>query len=444
MTGLIPIGDVKVATDVTLAYEIRRAASQAQQAVDSRVQGVAADIIAADPTIRDAAETAVAGAAADGGFLTQQQVGAVRTLDVTQPVYQEVRLSKDFRILGGSLVAGGETGITPGYYDLPLGGVPGGVVNVTKDYRRAFPGTGPDGSYTTEQSDVILARGRELTAVANWSDSMGRDNGGLGTSVIRELGIALGVPAIDRGFSGDTPTQVAARYGAYPPRVTITDGVLPASGTVPVTISPERGWRGPRTWTGTMRTQEGALVDVRLVQDGTDQDGVPSWTLEQIDGSGAVTILPGARFTHRDSTDSAVVATPFMLWVGRNDPDVERGRAAVSALLAEMRDPHQRVIVLSMFNRESEPVGTPGYDAVMAFNEMLAEVAGPRYFDLRAPLISNGLALAGISPTPADTTAISEDRVPPSLMADHTHLNVPGRVAAARIIANEILGRTWS
>src|SRR5690606_29141369 len=56
MAGLIPLGEIEAAADVTTAANIAQPGSASQGAVDARIQGVAADIIASDPTIVDAAE----------------------------------------------------------------------------------------------------------------------------------------------------------------------------------------------------------------------------------------------------------------------------------------------------------------------------------------------------------------------------------------------------
>ncbi|GAT73561.1 polysaccharide deacetylase [Microbacterium sp. HM58-2] len=59
MAGLVPIGNFPAATDVTTAASIALDGSHSQQAVDARVEDVAAGIIASDPTVAAAAASAV-------------------------------------------------------------------------------------------------------------------------------------------------------------------------------------------------------------------------------------------------------------------------------------------------------------------------------------------------------------------------------------------------
>src|SRR5690606_7825221 len=77
---IIPVGRLQVATPVTMATAIR-ANTEATDAVDDRIQGVAADIIANDPTIIAAAEAAAADAVAD----EIQEIGAVVGLPTDAP-----------------------------------------------------------------------------------------------------------------------------------------------------------------------------------------------------------------------------------------------------------------------------------------------------------------------------------------------------------------------
>src|SRR5690606_11433371 len=54
---IVPVGRLQVATPASMALAVRNA-TDARDAVDERIQGVAADIIANDPTIVAAAEAA--------------------------------------------------------------------------------------------------------------------------------------------------------------------------------------------------------------------------------------------------------------------------------------------------------------------------------------------------------------------------------------------------
>lgn len=444
MTGLVEIGRLNAATDQMMAYEINRP-SLSQSAVDARIAPVAADIINSDPTIKQAVKNGVADAAADGGFLTQQQLGAVRTVTTDHPLYSEVRLSHDFRVAGGVLRAGGIVDGPAGAvaYAVPTGD---GLVELTRDFRRALPGGGADGMLppvlVASLSESISATA-PLTGITCWGDSMTMDYGSIGTAFAVELGTELGIPANMRGYSGETGYQIAWRAGAFEARITVS-GALPATGAVAATITPDVGWFRERTFDGVVTSITGARVPVRIVQAGAAAPGdVPTWTVAQVGGTAPVTILPGARVLVSTGAERAVTTQPMTVWIGRNDADPDRIERALTALLTQHRDPLRRRVVLPVFNRTTEPSGSAAYVEVTAANARIAEVAGDDFYDLRADLILSGLAIVGLTPTAEDTTAMSEDRVPPALMHDVTHLNALGRQAAARLVANEIKTRNW-
>ncbi|MBQ4305479.1 MAG: SGNH/GDSL hydrolase family protein [Bacteroidales bacterium] len=79
------------------------------------------------------------------------------------------------------------------------------------------------------------------------------------------------------------------------------------------------------------------------------------------------------------------------------------------------------------------------YNGIVGMNELeeaLGKRFGNHYFNLRNYLITKGLADAGVEPTESDKKALSEDRVPPSLMTDGVHFTTDGyRLIAAQVYA---------
>jgi hypothetical protein len=115
-------------------------------------------------------------------------------------------------------------------------------------------------------------------------------------------------------------------------------------------------------------------------------------------------------------------------------------KAAEAFLSGNNKD---RFLALPIYNSTTETIGTNGYNTIKAINASLAEAFGSRYYDLRGWLIRNGLAEAGIVPTQADTDAIAQDCIPPSLMYDNTHLTVVGRQIEAARLAHIIKTKGW-
>lgn len=444
MTGLVEIGRLNAATDQMMAYEINRP-SLSQSAVDGRIAPIAAGIIADSPTVIAAARSAVDDAVDDAGVIVRQQLGAVRTVITNHPMYSEARLSHDFRVVGGVLRTGGIVDGPAGAasYAVSAGD---GVVELTRDFRRALPGGGADGMLPpviAASLSASISATAPLAGITCWGDSMTMDFGNIGTAFAVELGTELGIPASMRGYSGETGYQIAWRAGAFEARITPASD-LPATGSVAATITPNIGWFRGRTFDGVVTSITGVRVPVRIIQsEAATPSDAPTWTVEQLGGIAPAAILPGARVLVGTGAERAVVTQPMTVWFGRNDTDPDRIEDALTALLTQHRDPLRRRVVLPVLNRTTEPAGSPAYVEVTAANARIAEVAGDDFYDLRAALILSGLQIAGLTPTPEDATAISEDRVPPALMHDATHLNALGRQAAARLVANEIKTRNW-
>lgn len=70
---------------------------------------------------------------------------------------------------------------------------------------------------------------------------------------------------------------------------------------------------------------------------------------------------------------------------------------------------------------------------------MLAEY-GNHFFPTRKIMVTDGLSVAGITPTGQDNTDISNGTVPSSLRSDHIHLNANGYTALGKILASFIVG----
>lgn len=261
-------------------------------------------------------------------------------------------------------------------------------------------GSGGDGVPT----GPILALGDSMTADDDW---------------LQILEEGLLVPVRDSGEAGQTSTEVAFRSGALAVSMTVAGDQIPASGSVAVTaLSPSSDWR-----TG---------VSVQWAERGT-LAGVPGTFRHQNAANGGATFVrdvpgsvvacpPGTRFyvAPDDNTGVGYERCPVTIWVGRNNhTSLANIQRDIQSMVA--RFPNTKLI-LSVTNTQTEPSGSSGYQSVVAINTWLAETFPDRYIDVRRWLIDNALRVMGLTPTAADTTAISEDRIPPQLMNDDTHI----------------------
>lgn len=312
-------------------------------------------------------------------------------------------------------------------------------------WRRAATTTSAFGAWRKMAEDAGA-----LTTITGWGDSMTTDYGSLGTSSIAEIAAQLDVDFIDHGRSGTTPVEIAWRMGALRFGVTVDGGVIPTTGQVDCTITHpggDEGFYNAYAWAAWVSDTSGEPVRVTLRSSSTSMGAATTWTIAQVGGAtDPVTVYPDTRIWLA-RTDHAERA-PAVIWMGRNDSlmdsGIDRYEIALRAMLAEHRDAHRRVMVLPVWNRTTEHQSSEDYDRVMAINAAAREIAGARFYDLRAAVISHGLAAAGITPTADDLTAIDNDAPPPSLMLDITHPNQAGRQVIGRLVAAEIRGRGWS
>lgn len=372
--------------------------------------------------------------------------GTPRTLLATQTDFVDITLSRDFRRVEAvpNVIASNARIIES---VLPYSN--GDTVNLSNDYRMMQPGAF-DGAFTPQsvldEWATRMNMGVGFTQLVGWGDSMTTDYGTPGVTSIGKIATELGVTGIDQGRAGNTPVEIAWRMGAWAWRVTVTGGSIPASGTVAATLDQGPGFYNPFTWDGTITDRGGAKRKVRLVCSGVAMGGTPTWTIQQLGGTSAITILPGTRI--KWDRQVGLELLPCTVWGARNDSvmdpgSIDRARRFVRSMIAEHRDPLGRMIVLPMWNRATSPAGSAQYILDMKINAAMQEEAGERWYDLRAAIIKNGLDIVGVTPTAEDTTAIAEDRIPPSLMSDITHPNELGKTAIGRLVANEIKGRNW-
>jgi GDSL-like Lipase/Acylhydrolase family len=133
---------------------------------------------------------------------------------------------------------------------------------------------------------------------------------------------------------------------------------------------------------------------------------------------------------------------PTIIWAGRNDisgvlstdePNILSNIASMVAALTS-----SNYIILSIPNANTEPSGSTNYNEIIAINAALASTYGSHYLDEREYLVTNGLSLAGITPSAQDLTDISNDVPPADLRADFEHPNATGNWVIAQYIYQNI------
>lgn len=238
-----------------------------------------------------------------------------------------------------------------------------------------------------------------------------------------EIGLPLWNPSVPGEASGD----IAARVGALRIELTIPDNQLPAGTTsVPVTVSPDTGWRilsgNPDTDIGQF---EGVVKGFPCNLKRSGVDG--SWSLNRVHSSSvAVPVSDNEKFTTQEGKKYRNGI--WIIWVGRNNPSLTQIKKDIDSII-DFISPNKKIIVLSLLNNTSELSGSSGYDNIVSINSGLSVYYPEYYFDIRKWLIDYGLTRVGIDPTAQDYEDISNDIVPDSLRKDSVHPNVNGIIA---------------
>lgn len=265
--------------------------------------------------------------------------------------------------------------------------------------------------------------------IATWADSMGGDQGNLGVALWSGLGTALGVESYNGTFPGFTSSEVAGSHGGLPLYVTITgNNTIPAgTGQVACTVQPTNSFAATNwiNYTGTLAGIKGVL---------NHNGSTNTYTFQRSTAGTAKVISPETPFiADTDQRPSWV----HVIRLGRNNNNGNVGADAATivrdVLAITKRIPHDRYLVLPIYN------GTTFATA----NTQLADRFGPNYYDLRGWLSRNGLAVAGVTPTAGDTTAMGTGDVPPSLMLDAVHMNALGRRLEINRLAEVMVARGW-
>lgn len=288
--------------------------------------------------------------------------------------------------------------------------------------------------------DTALAELRlfpSTSRIVCWGDSMTAGAGGSGTTYPGVLASLLpGKTVSNLGIGGQTSTQIAARQGGVPIKVTIDGNLIPASGGVAVTAKSVNTLYNSGSYGGSFA---GKLAGVA----GTiSSDASGSWTFTRNAAGSAVDCPPDTEII--PDTATTYESDTVIIWSGRNNfSNPTTVKNDVIAMIDRLKPLNKRVLVLSICNGTGETSGTSAYRNLTAANAELARHFGDQFVDVRRYLIDFGLAEAGITPTSQDTADIAGDTIPVSLRADAVHLLGPGYTVIANLIARVLRAKGW-
>lgn len=289
--------------------------------------------------------------------------------------------------------------------------------------------------------DLIMTDGDSITQGVGDEENLGGWPGRLAT--------LSGKTVQNIGLAARASSDLALRQGGLVPLITVTGGQIPASGPVAVTeILPKTSWRynssggGSFDFAGTLGGVPGTL---RHWQTGTTPEG--NWDFLRSAAGAAVPLSPRTPFIASSPAanylDALYITAPGRNNLGSTNTPMDMIRDA-QAQIAHLSPLRPRFLVLSILTASSELNTTSGYASIMAANARASEIFGSRFVDVRRYMIDHGLASLGITPTPADVTAIAGDTIPPSLLSDGLHPNAKGYTVMANYIQSILQAKGWA
>ena len=293
-----------------------------------------------------------------------------------------------------------------------------------------------------ETINISKINGKET--VNCWGDSLTRGVG-VGDSYSKAFpyvlyGLLDGREVINCGVGGENTINIASRQGGLPNIVK------------PFTI-PANASKVEVKLTNIYGGSTGILLQGGSALDPTTGKYVMTAQINpcSINGvEGTLTYENGKYyFSRSENGESVIVSRPTplityamksmrdninIIWIGTNGGFTTSAELieCIEAMIDYMSPINKKYIVIGIHHLVSTVTET--FETI---EKNMAMHFGRRYINQRKYMIEYGLSDAGITPTVEDTTAISEDKIPPSLLYDTVHYNYKGY----NIIANLVVER---
>lgn len=228
---------------------------------------------------------------------------------------------------------------------------------------------------------------------------------------------------LQEGKGGEVSQHIAARLGSIPALVTVTGGVVPASGAVNITVS-------NMPLNGSLKPYAGNLNGVH----GTLSFSTNVYIFTRTTPGETVNVTPGTPFIPDLAAQSR--AGVGVLWMGKNDfntavPNAEIGTIQRTDTTHDWFTSFiKRVIVMGHFVDGGTPEVSEERRQIYACNAAHAERYGKAFIDVHSFLTTQAIWDAtSLTPTQADLDAQAIGNKPPSVSADNGHLNATGYAA---------------
>ena len=300
----------------------------------------------------------------------------------------------------------------------------------------------PESATRTQLSATIdAATQNTLAGVAFWGDSLTEAASVDWVTNVTEA--IIGIDTFNGGKSGWASSDIALRAGGLDLAVTVTGNQIPASGAVTVTaISPTSSFRqdgsGAISWVGTLCGVPGTL---------SHNMTAATWSFTRTT-SGAAVACPA------ESLFLSTQFTEYRRWVnvmmsGRNNftPGCVLSDVLRDYLVTARRVKGGKFVAVGILASAhwTERFGGTLRAELEELWRMLNDAFGDYYLDLNTPMVTLGMALAGIASTTQDLVDIERGVMPRSLRGasgtDDVHPNADGYEALGKIVANFLVRR---
>lgn len=289
----------------------------------------------------------------------------------------------------------------------------------------------------------------DRTKIAALGDSL--TDGGSGGTVWPEeqswparMGAALGAgyTVTNAGWSGATVDEMMMRCGVMPVRVTVPAAIVKNANAV---VTPVGTYALPAGQSRTIDMKWGTN-NARIIVSAAGVWTLYNYATETVP-AGTVTL--GAQFPN-------LAGQTVVVWIGRND--ITFGTKGLEATVPDhVIAGHQRVIewltprakhvlILGVTPRSNESAASTNGLMVKEINDRLQQMFPGKFASVLTYLQGQALTDLGITPTTADQTAITENQIPPSLLAsgDNTHITPEAaRVVGENFVRQALSARGW-
>lgn len=340
----------------------------------------------------------------------------------------------------GKVINSEKMGVSPNTYITTEISIPSNGVEL---YLNEFPTqTYPLVVNKIETINISKINGKET--VNCWGDSLTRGVG-VGSSYSKAFpyvlyGLLDGREVINCGVGGENTINIASRQGGLPNIVK------------PFTI-PSNASKVEVKLTNIYGGSTGILLQGGSALDPTTGKYVMTAQINpcSINGvEGTLTYENGKYyFSRSENVESVIVSRPTplityamksmrdninIIWIGTNGGFTTSAELieCVEAMIDYMSPINKKYIVIGIHHLVSTVA-----EMFETIEKNMAMHFGRRYINQREYMIEYGLSDAGITPTNEDTAAISQGKIPPSLLYDDVHYNDKGY----NIIANLVVER---